>query len=115
MRNNMKRSIAALLVWLQVFTLLPLAALAADTAPAEQTAAAVMAADPQETPVLNKTVVGTVKFQSFNFLGDNAAGIDGTDYQSTYYYTDDYFAPSAVNANATKQVENWTALDNPSL
>ena len=115
MRNNMKRRIAALLVWLQIFTLLPLAAQAADTVPSGETAAAVMAADPQETPVLNETVVGTVKFQSFNFLGDNAAGIDGTDYQSTYYYTDDYFAPSAVNANATKQVENWTALDNPSL
>ena len=51
-----------------------------------------------QLPVLNETIVGTVKFQSFNFLGKNASGDDGVDYSATFYYTDDYFAHSAVNA-----------------
>lgn len=104
MKNQTKKAISLLLVLVQLFVLFPVLQPQAKAAQSDQ-----------ETPVLNKTIVGTVKFQSFNFLGDNEAGIDGTDYQSTYYYTDDYFAPSAVNAGATKQVENWTALDNPSL
>ena len=71
-------------------------------------------------PVLNETVVGTVYFQSFNFLGDNASGTDGTDYEATYYYTDDYFSPSAINSNvdmseADWQTQSFRMLENPSL
>ena len=57
----------------------------------------------------------TVKFQSFNFLGKNASGDDGVDYSATFYYTDDYFAHSAVNDAATAQKMPWTALDDVSL
>lgn len=68
-----------------------------------------------QLPVLNETIVGTVKFQSFNFLGKNASGDDGVDYSATFYYTDDYFAHSAVNDAATAQKMPWTALDDVSL
>lgn len=104
MTTTIKKRIALILVLVQLFVLLPILTPVTEAAQVDA-----------EIPILNKTIVGTVQFQSFNFLGDNDEGIDGTDYHSTYYYTDDYFASSAVNNNATKQVENWTALDNPSL
>ena len=66
-------------------------------------------------PALNETIVGTVKFQSFNLLGDNTTGEDGTDYSATFYYTDDYFARSAINDNVSVQKVPWTELDNTSL
>ena len=66
-------------------------------------------------PALNETIVGTVKFQSFNLLGDNSTGEDGTDYSATFYYTDDYFARSAINENVSGQKVPWYELDNPSL
>ena len=68
-----------------------------------------------QIPKLNETIVGTVKFQSFNLLGDNSTGEDGTDYSATFYYTDDYFAHSAINENVTGQKVPWTELDNTSL
>ena len=69
----------------------------------------------QQIPILNETIVGTVNFQSFNFLGDNTTGEDGTDYSATFYYTDDYFARSAINENVSGQKVPWTELDNTSL
>ena len=74
----------------------------------------------QQIPILNETIVGTVNFQSFNFLGDNASGTDGTDYEATYYYTDDYFSPSSINSNVDMSGANWQTqsfrmLENPSL
>lgn len=68
-----------------------------------------------QIPILNETIVGTVKFQSFNFLGDNTTGEDGTDYSATFYYTDDYFARSAINESVSGQKVPWTELDNASL
>lgn len=68
-----------------------------------------------QIPILNETIVGTVNFQSFNFLGDNTTGEDGTDYSATFYYTDDYFAHSAINENVSGQKVPWTELDNTSL
>ena len=103
MNTTAKRSLAMLLVLIQIFTLLP----------ALSTQAA--AADAPETPALNEMIVGTVQFQSFNFLGDNASGSDGVDYTSTFYYTDDWFSPSAINENATGTKMNWTDLENVSL
>ena len=104
MKQTMKKSIALLLVLVQIFVLFPVLQ---PQAQAAQT-------DP-ETPALNKTIVGTVNFQSFNFLGDNDTGEDGTDYSTTFYYTDDYFAPSAINDAATSRTMLWSDLDNPSL
>jgi len=66
-------------------------------------------------PALNETIVGTVRFQSFNLLGDNSTGEDGTDYSATFYYTDDYFARSAINENVSGQKVPWHELDNLSL
>ena len=102
MKQVAKRHIAMLLVLVQLFVLCPYLVPAAQAAEPET--------DP-DIPVLNETIVGTVNFQSFNFLGDNTTGEDGTDYSTTFYYTDDYFSHSATNPNATKQVENWTALE----
>ena len=98
MRNSTKRSLALLLVLVQLVTLLPALSLRAQAA-----------GTTAETPALNKTTVGTVKFQSFNFLGDNAAGSDGVDYTSTFYYSDDYFSPSAIHETSTPDC-NWSDL-----
>ena len=98
MRNSTKRSLALLLVLVQLVTLLPALSLRAQAA-----------GTTAETPALNKTTVGTVKFQSFNFLGDNAAGSDGVDYTSTFYYSDDYFSPSAIHETSTPDC-NWSAM-----
>lgn len=68
-----------------------------------------------QQPVLNETIVGTVNFQSFNFLGKNASGDDGVDYSATFYYSDDYFSHSAINGAATANRMPWTALDDVSL
>ena len=104
MTKTLKQSLALLLVLVQLFALLPLGMTTARATGSET-----------ETPVLNKTIVGTVRFQSFNFLGDNDTGEDGTDYKTTFYYTDDYFSPSAINAKATAQSMPWSALENTSL
>lgn len=66
-------------------------------------------------PALNETIVGTVKFQSFNFLGNNKTGDDGVDYQSTFYYTDDYFSRSAVNDSVNTQSVSWEQLEDVSM
>lgn len=102
MRKSAKQCLAWILAVVQLAVLFPLTALAEN-------------ATATETPVLNKTVVGTVAFQSFNFLGDNDTGEDGTDYHTTFYYTDDYFAPSAINNAATSRTMLWSDLDNPEL
>ena len=102
-KNVFWKTVAALLAAVMVLALVPAAMLR----PVAELAS--------EVPVLNETVVGTVKFQSFNFLGKNASGDDGVDYSATFYYTDDYFAHSAVNDAATAQKMPWTALDDVSL
>ena len=104
MTNTMKKAISLLLAVVQLFVLFPVLQPQAEAAQSGQ-----------ETPVLNKTVVGTVKFQSFNFLGDNVNGVDGTDYKTTFYYSDDYFAPSAINSGADKRAMLWSDLDNKAL
>ena len=104
MNNQTKKAISLLLVLVQLFVLFPALQPQAEAAQSEP-----------EVPVLNETVVGTVKFQSFNFLGNNAAGEDGTDYSSTFYYSDDYFSPSAINVAADRKTMLWSDLDNPSL
>ena len=102
-KNVFWKTVAALLAAVMVLALVPAAMLR----PVAELAS--------EVPVLNETVVGTVRFQSFNFLGKNASGDDGVDYSATFYYTDDYFAHSAVNDAATAQKMPWTALDDVSL
>lgn len=120
MKTGTKRAVAAFLVWVQMLVLLTAAGpqiRAADDAaqPVQTESAAVMDAGTPEIPALNKTIVGTVAFQSFNFLGDNDTGEDGTDYHTTFYYTDDYFAPSAINEAATSETMLWSDLEDPSL
>lgn len=119
MKRMSSRVTAVLLAMIMVLTLLPLGMLLPLAEELEQ--------ETYEGPVLNETVVGTLKFQSFNFLGKNATGDDGVDYKSTFYYTDDYFSPSAINGNLenidaadqkayTEQHRvPWTYLDNASL
>ena len=102
-KNVFWKTVAALLAAVMVLALVPAAMLR----PVAELAS--------EVPVLNETVVGTVRFQSFNFLGKNASGDDGVDYSATFYYTDDYFAHSAVNDAATAQKMPWTALDDVTL
>lgn len=98
-----KRWLALFLALIELLTLVPAQA-AAEPA---QTPAAVSGA--AELPALNETIVGSFRFQAFNFLGDNAAGIDGTDYTGTFVYSDDFFAPSAIHA-VSDRVQNWNVL-----
>ena len=110
MKNQTRKAISMLLVLVQLFVLFPILQPQAEAAQSEP-----------EVPVLNKTIVGTVQFQAFNFLGENTTGTgrnnysDGKDYTSTFYYTDDYFASSAINANADETTELWSDLDNTKL
>ena len=106
MKNQIRKAISLVLVIVQLFVLFPVLQPQAEAAQSEP-----------EVPVLNETVVGTVKFQSFNFLGNNAEGEDGTDYKTTFYYSDDFFSPSAINDNPsiTDPEQTWEMLDNPSL
>ena len=98
MKQTARRHIAFFLVVVQLFVLCPFLVPAAKAAEPES-----------ETPALNKTVVGTVKFQSFNFLGDNDTGSDGVDYTSTFYYTDDYFSPSAIHETNSTDLK-WSDM-----
>ena len=111
MSKTAKRSLAMLLVLVQLVTLLPVLSINADAADTDPA----VPADAQETPVLNEMITGEFSFQSFNFLGDNATGSDGVDYTSTFYYTDDWFSDSAINENATSTRMNWYDLENVSL
>lgn len=98
MGRSTKRTLALLLVALQLIALLPALSVRAEAVDTD-------AAQGGELPALKELVVGTVRFQSFNFLGDNATGSDGVDYTSTFYYSDDYFSPSAIhetNASSLK-------------
>ena len=100
----MKKMLALFLALVQLVTLLPMLSLrvqAADTTSSEM-------------PALNRMIVGTIKFQSFNFLGDNATGSDGVDYSSTFYYTDDYFSPSAIHETDSTSLK-WSDLTEAEL
>lgn len=99
MTHAIKKAISLLLVFVQLFVLFPVLQPQAEAAQSES-----------ETPVLNETIVGTVQFQAFNFLGDNATGSDGVDYSATFYYTDDYFSPSAINTKADGKTADWDDL-----
>ncbi len=98
MRNTTRKCLALFLAVLQLAVLFPLTAFAEN---ADQSNS--------ETPVLNEMKVGTVQFQSFNFLGDNATGSDGVDYTSTFYYTDDFFSPSAIHETNSTSLK-WSDL-----
>ena len=78
MKRTMKQSIAVIASIAQLLLLLPFSILHVNAEESTQLDSSI--------PVLNETVVGTVSFQSFNFLGDNATGEDGTDYSTTFYY-----------------------------
>lgn len=108
MKKTMKQSIAVIVVIAQLLILLPFSII---------TVRAENQTELPSTPVLNETIVGTVRFQSFNFLGDNSSTPkeDGIDYSSTFYYTDDYFSRSAINENATNTSMPWTALEDVSM
>ena len=100
MSKTMRRSLAAFLACLQVVLLFGFAAPAARAA---------------ETPVRNPVIERTARFGSFGFNGDPATGRDGIDYVTTYCYSDDYFAPSACNPNATKKVMDFSDLEDVSM
>ncbi len=107
MSKTMKKSIALMLVILQLIVLLPVTSLQAK------------AVDPlqaeESVPTLNPVIEGTVRFGSFNYTGDTANNRDGVDYVTTFYYSDDYFSPSAVNPNANAKTMSWSALEDPSM
>ena len=108
MSNTMRKSIALLLVFLQLVVLLPV------------TAVNTRAVEPEQTetvqPVLNPVILGTVQFGTFNYTTANdSTGKDGADYVMPFIYTDDYFATSACNLNVTGKEMPWTALENKSL
>ena len=116
MTRNLKKSLAFLLVLVQLFMLMPVLqpqVKATDTETEE---------DP---PALNRVIEGTVRFGSFNYSGDKGEGTsndgderDGVDYVSTFYYTDDYFSRSAINPKAqtaTTKTMEWTELEDLSM
>lgn len=111
--GNNKKKLALSLVLIQLFMLLPTLHLKVE-------AVELNALDNQ--PVLNEVIEGTVRFGSFNYLGDKGSGTssdgderDGVDYVSTFYYSDDYFSRSAVNQNATQKTMEWTDLEDLSM
>ena len=107
MKKRTKKLLAGLLAVIMLLTLLPMAIIGPFAEEVEEATYA--------GPALNETVVGTVNFQSFNFLGDNSTGEDGTDYSATFYYTDDYFAHSAINDEVNEQRVDWDQLDDTAL
>ena len=103
----MKRTTVMILVLSFLLALVPMTAI--HTEAAESTSG---------TPALNETLVGTVDFQAFNFLGNSNEKEDGIDYCTTFYYTDDYFAPSAVNTKAEETGNTslqWYDLEDTSM
>ena len=111
MKLQARKAISLLLVLVQIFVLFPVMTLQAQAAGETD----------GETPILNPLKVGNLKFQAFNFLGENTTGdgandySDGIDYTSTFYYTDDYFSPSAINEAADDTTMLWSDLDNTHL
>ena len=103
MRTTTKRGIAVLLVWLQIAALVLLSAPHA------------RAAGRAETPMRNPVIERTVQFGSFGFTGDLEHQRDGVDYVMPYYYSDDFFAPSAVNPNAVRKVMDFSDLEDLSM
>ena len=107
MKKRTKKLLAGLLAVIMLLTLLPMAIIGPFAEEVDEAT--------YNGPALNETIVGTVKFQSFNFLGDNKTGEDGTDYSATFYYTDDYFAHSAINDAVNEQRVDWDQLDDTAL
>ena len=107
MKKRTKKLLAGLLAVIMLLTLLPMAIIGPFAEEVEEATYA--------GPALNETIVGTVNFQSFNFLGKNETGDDGVDHKATFYYTDDYFSHSAINENVTSKSVPWTELDDASL
>ncbi len=106
MTQTIKKRIALLLAVVQLFVLFPI--LQPQVRAAEQTA--------NETPpAINRVTEGTLRFRSFHFKGDKTEQIDGLDYALPFYYSDDFFAPSASNPNSTEKVMDWTDLEDLSL
>lgn len=93
-----KKSLSLVLVLVQIIVLLPILTPVSEATQVDS-----------EIPILNKMIVGTVQFQSFNFLGDNASGSDGVDYSSTFYYSDDYFSSSSIHETSSTSL-NWSDL-----
>ena len=106
MTKTMKQSIAVFAIIAQLLVLLPFSIIIANAEDLTQ--------QESDTPVLNETIVGTLKFQSFNFLGSNSSDrneyYDGVDYTSTFYYSDDYFSSSAVNEQIGDSVESFFSI-----
>ena len=64
MKQTMKKTVAFLLVLVQLFVLLPFGMTAAKAAVKEE----------PSLPALNPVIEGTVRFGSFNYLGDKGEG-----------------------------------------
>ena len=110
MNKTCKKSIALLLVILQLVVLLPVTAVRTKAVDPEPAATET----PAPQPVLNKVIRGTVQFGTFNFTG--AVGSrEAADYVMPFLYTDDYFATSAIQPNVTGKEMSWKALENKSL
>lgn len=108
-----KRILSMALCLVMVFSLLPVGMTAARAADTDTEAE-------MPLPTLNPVIEGTVRFGSFNYLGDkgtDAAGDerDGVDYVTTFYYSDDFFSRSAVNPNATGKTMDWNDLEDLSM
>ena len=109
MKKQIRNTIALLLVLMQLFVLFPVL---------QPQAQAAETTEEDALPVLNPVIEGTVRFGSFNYLGDKDNNRDGVDYVSTFYYSDDYFSRSAVNPKAVsagKREMNWTDLEDLSM
>ena len=107
MNKELKQIIAVVVVFTQLLILLLLGLFSAHAEDSAQI--------DDGNPVLNETIVGTVTFQSFNFLGDNSTGEDATEYHTTFYYTDDFFSRSAINESADNQVMLWSDLEDTAM
>lgn len=130
MKQTMKKTLALLLVLVQVLVLLPVGM---------TTATAVEDNEEPQVPELNPIITSTVQFGTFNFLSsydciyhyreglgiqDKTATyktLEGTDYAMPFVYTDDYFAaPSYTDAVTNAVAErgrtlDWTDLEDRAL
>lgn len=111
MKQTMKKTLALLLVLVQVFVLLPFGMTTAKAAD-EETGT--------QTPELNQIITGTVQFGSFNYLSAKGTK-EAADYVMPFVYTDDYFAAPSYSSKVTEAVAqrgrtlNWTDLEDKSL
>ena len=113
MNTTCKKSVAVLLVLLQLIVLLPFTVVETQAVDTAASGGETVAA---KQPKFNPVYFGTVQFGTFNYTSaDESAGLEAADYVMPFVYTDDYFASSAINLNASAKEMPWTALEDKSL